>query len=128
VDLVEVAPALAGILLVAAAAAFALLPLLRTGDREPSAVSVTAVGQATQARLALYRQVLDLEFDHQTGKLSAKDLEHLSAELLARAAQLMPTGALDDEALDFEIEQEIALARREIEHLSLVVPKEPLAS
>ncbi|HEY0583812.1 MAG TPA: hypothetical protein VGE94_16640 [Chloroflexota bacterium] len=100
-------PTVLGILLVAAAAAFALLPFAR-GSR-----SDVLAGEGTQSaqRFALYRQVLELEFDYHMGKLSADDYATQSADLLSAAG-----AALRDERgsigeVDAEIEQEIAAAR-----------------
>jgi cytochrome c-type biogenesis protein CcmI len=113
-------PVILGVLLVAVAAAVALLPLLRGAPTQPAVVSVTDPAEAE--RFELYRQVLELEFDQQTGKLSAEDFEALTRELLARAGQLLharqaegeieavaPSGASD---IDAEIEREIAAARK----------------
>lgn len=100
-------PTIVGIVLVACAAAFALLPLAR-GTR---AAEPTVEPPATD-RTALYRQVLELEFDYQVGKLSAQDFHQLSTELLGQAGELMRAdrGSLLGE-LDDEIEREIAAAR-----------------
>ena len=99
-----------GMLLVAAVACFSLLPLvLHTRSNPPE----LAPGEQSHAeRQRLYSQVLELEFDHQTGKLSAADYEVLSDGLLARAASLLR--ATDESAVDVEdtLEQEIAAARR----------------
>lgn len=104
----DVLPAIIGIVLVAAAAAFALLPFARGAQVESV---VPAVAGATPDRHALYRQILELEFDRDLGKLSQGDFEALSAELLAQAGD-----ALRDErgtmgVVDEEIEREIAAAR-----------------
>ncbi|HLZ27924.1 MAG TPA: hypothetical protein VKV73_11460 [Chloroflexota bacterium] len=102
----DVLPTILGIFLVAAAAAFALVPFAR-GAR---ADGLSAEPGAPD-RFVLYRQVLELEFDHQLGKLSAEDLEHQSRELLAEAGQALreERGTLGE--LDAEIEREIAAAR-----------------
>ena len=63
---------------------------------------------------------LELEFDQQTGKLSAEDFESLSRELLSRAGQLLHTQQAEGEAvaarpetdIDAEVEREIAAARK----------------
>jgi len=100
-------PTVIGILLIACAAGFALLPLAR-GDR---AAAVTPESLSTD-RSAIYRQVLELEFDYQLGKLSTEDYEQIAADLLGQAGDLMreerggPMAELDD-----EIEREIAAAR-----------------
>jgi hypothetical protein len=100
-------PTIVGIVLVALAAAFALLPLARgTGTPAP-----TSESNATD-RAAIYRQVLELEFDYQVGKVSAEDYNQIASELLAQAGDLMreergsPIAEIDD-----EIEREIAAAR-----------------
>jgi hypothetical protein len=101
----DVLPTFLGIALVAAAAAFALLPFVRGG--QPEAMPET--GSADRFRL--YRQVLEMEFDLQLGKLSAEDYARLSSELLAQAGQELRAeqGILGE--LDAEIEREIAAAR-----------------
>jgi len=103
----DVLPTVLGIVLVAAAAAFALLPFARG----PRVESVPVFATGAEDRFALYRQVIELEFDRDLGKLSSADFEQLSAELLSQAGQ-----ALRDErgrlgAVDEEIEREIAAAR-----------------
>src|SRR5207253_6447429 len=79
----DLLPSIVGIVLVAAAAAFVLLPFARGAQLEV-APAVTPDSD-TPDRLALYHQVLELEFDQQLGKLSAEDFQQLSAELLAEA-------------------------------------------
>jgi hypothetical protein len=103
----DVLPAIIGIVLVAAAAAFALVPFTRGAHVE----SAVLVPEGSPDRYALYRQILELEFDRDLGKLSQADFEQLSAQLLAQAGE-----ALRDErgtlgAVDEEIEREIAAAR-----------------
>ena len=103
----DIPPTIVGIALVAAAAAFALLPLARPAAPE-------AVGSSEPApadRLGLYRQVLELEFDVQLGKLAAEDYDHLSRELLAEASQALQAERGSIGELDQEIEREIAAAR-----------------
>jgi hypothetical protein len=99
-----------GMLLVAAVACFSLLPLVLHARSDQTEVAPAEQSHAERQRL--YGQVLELEFDHQTGKLSAADYETLSADLLARATSLLRAG--DESATDVEdtLEQEIAAARR----------------
>jgi len=103
----DLLPSILGILFVAAAAAFVLLPFTRGAQ-----VEATVSPQLSSSdRFGLYRQVLELEFDRDMGKLSQADFEQLSAELLAQAG-----AALRDEqgtlgVVDQEIEREIAAAR-----------------
>ena len=103
----DVLPAIIGIVLVAAAAAFALLPFTRGAHLE----AVTPVAGRSAERFALYRQVLELEFDRDLGKLSQSDFEQLSGQLLAQAGEALreEQGALG--VVDEEIEREIAAAR-----------------
>ena len=82
--------------------------------------------EADAERFEIYRQVLELEFDQQTGKLSSEDFEALTRELLGRAGEILharqaaaegevqavaatPDADLD---IDAEIEREIAAARK----------------
>jgi hypothetical protein len=103
----DILPSLLGIVLVAAAAAFVLVPFARGAHTERA----LSVDSGAPDRFSIYRQVLELEFDRDMGKLSSADFEQLSAELLAQAG-----GALREERgtlgeVDQEIEREIAAAR-----------------
>jgi cytochrome c-type biogenesis protein CcmI len=99
-------PAALGAFLVACAAAFALLPLVR-GTSQPTSITDAAAFH----RFDIYRQVVELEFDHQVGKLSTEDYRQLSAELLSQAGQSLRDQRDDLAELDAEIEREIAAAR-----------------
>ena len=94
----DVLPTILGIILVAAAAAFALVPFAR-GARADSLAAEPGVPDC----FVLYRQVMELEFDHQLGKLSAEDLEQQSQELMAEAghrhALLVAPGDVDAMAI-----------------------------
>jgi hypothetical protein len=103
----DILPTLLGIALVAAASVFVLLPFAR-GAR-PAASSSS--DPAPTDRFFLYRQVLEMEFDHQLGKLSTEDYQHLSNELLAEAGQALRQERGNIVELDAEIEAEIAAAR-----------------
>lgn len=102
----EILPTVLGIGLVAAAAAFALLPFVR-GVRAETTPSEVPEAE----RFLIYRQVLELEFDFQVGKLSGEDCARLSEGLLAEAGEALRAerGTLGD--IDAEIEREIAAAR-----------------
>ena len=102
----DVLPTIVGIALVALAAAFVLLPFARGARLEQSVPSVGSTD-----RMALYGQILELEFDRDMGKLSDADFNQLSAELLAQAGEALreERGALG--VVDEEIEREIAAAR-----------------
>jgi hypothetical protein len=103
----DLLPAILGIVLVAAAAAFALLPFARG----PRVESVLPSANPASERFRLYQQVLELEFDRDVGKLSQADFEQLSAQLLAQAGAALrdERGAMGE--VDAEIEREIAAAR-----------------
>lgn len=103
----DVLPTVLGIVLIASAAVFALLPFVRGTRPAPETSDPTSA----RDRALLYRQVLELEFDHQVGKLSDADFRQLSSNLLARAADLLreEQGSLGE--IDAEIEREIAAAR-----------------
>jgi hypothetical protein len=102
----DLLPSIIGIVLVALAAAFVLLPFARGAHTEQ--VVPTIVGAD---RMALYRQIMELEFDRDMGKLSQSDFDELSAQLLAEAGAALRAerGALSE--VDDEIEREIAAAR-----------------
>jgi len=70
------------------------------------------LNQKATDRSTIYRQVLELEFDYQVGKLSVEDYHQLATDLLAQAGELIreERGGLLGE-LDDEIEREIAAAR-----------------
>jgi hypothetical protein len=96
-----------GIALVAAAAAFVLLPFARGARVENLALSENPVTD----RFGLYRQVLELEFDRDLGKLSEADFAQLSTQLLAQAGEALRSERGVMSAVDEEIEREIAAAR-----------------
>jgi hypothetical protein len=104
----DLLPSILGIMLVAAAAAFVLFPFAR-GAHTEHAMAADVVGTAD--RFGLYRQILELEFDRDMGKLSAADFDALSAELLAQAGEALREQRGTLGALDDEIEREIAAAR-----------------
>jgi len=103
----DILPAILGIALVAAAAVFALLPFIRAAPPDPAPSSEAGPTD----RFALYRQVMELEFDVQVGKLAAEDYEQLSRALLAEAGQALKQERGNLVELDEEIEREIAAAR-----------------
>jgi hypothetical protein len=103
----DLLPSIIGIVLVGAAAAFVLLPFTRGAHVE----SVAASDSSSTDRFGLYRQVLELEFDRDLGKLSQADFEQLSAQLLVQAGDSLrdEQGTLGE--VDQQIEREIAAAR-----------------
>lgn len=106
----DVIALIAGMLLVAAVAGFSLLPLVI--HTRPNPLTLSTSPDADAERQRLYRQVLELEFDHRTGKLSAADYATLSDELLVRAAELLRSKPRTSADVEDALEQEIAAARR----------------
>ena len=100
---------LAGTLAVAAALAFVAYPLFRRSASP--APEVEAADSYAELRAAVYRELLDLEFDHRVGKLSDADFRQLSDACLARAAGLVAAEEQTTEALDARIEREVAAMR-----------------
>lgn len=114
-------PTVLGVVLVAIVAALALLPLLRGTPPQP--LNATVADPAEAERFGLYRQVLELELDQQTGKLSNEDFAALTDELLARAGDNLRTERAEEAAVaeatrtanqdvEAEVEREIAAARK----------------
>jgi hypothetical protein len=103
----DLLPSILGILLVAAAAVFVLFPFARGAQAERT----MSADVGTPDRFGLYRQILELEFDRDMGKLSPADFDALSAELLAQAGEALREQRGTLGALDEEIEREIAAAR-----------------
>jgi hypothetical protein len=101
-----------GGLVVVLALAFVAYPLLRpraapVGD--PADIDGAADGTAD--RYTLYREMLDLDFEHRLGKLNDDDYRELSEACLARAAELLAReDARESEAAE-RAEREIAAMR-----------------
>jgi hypothetical protein len=110
----DLLPTAAGVLAVVFVALFAVLPLMRS-PRAPSA-AVEPVEAVAAERQRLYRQVLELEFDRDTGKVSADDFEALSNDLLGRAAAHLRASRTAEQSIDDQVEREIAAARRALGH------------
>jgi hypothetical protein len=102
----DVVPTILGIVLVAIAAAFVLLPFARGAATEP-----VATDAASTDRFGLYQQVLEAEFDFLMGKLAAEDYHQQSTELLAQAGRELRAEKGSESEVDAEIEREIAAAR-----------------
>lgn len=105
----DVLPTVLGIALVAAAAAFALIPFARPSSADDDALAMA--GPTADNRQAVYRQLLELEFDRDLGKLSDEDFAIVSSELLSQAGASLrrERGTLVE--VDAEIEREIRAAR-----------------
>ena len=100
-------------LLVTGTLAFVVYPLIRP----PAASQAEVVEQATpphdltSRRHAIYRDIVDLQFDRRMGKLTQADYQQLSEESLRRAADLLAQGDAADEDLDAQVEREIEATR-----------------
>ena len=103
----DVLPVMVGIVLVAAAAGFALLPFARGARVEP----LSAPESPWVDRFSLYQQVVELEFDYRVGKLAEDDYRQLSGELLTQASDALKEEKGTVAEVDEEIEREIAAAR-----------------
>jgi hypothetical protein len=103
----DILPTIIGLAWVAAAPAFALVPFARAAQAD----APTPEEASAADRFLIYRRVLELEFDHDMGKLSAEDYALQSAALLEEAgvALRVERGSIGE--LDEEIEREIAAAR-----------------
>jgi hypothetical protein len=111
VSAADILPTILGIGLVAGAAVFALLPFVHPAAETAAADAGAPAESGPTDRALLYRQVLELEFDVQLGKLAADDYERLSHELLAEAGLALQQERSSLNELDEEIEREIAAAR-----------------
>ncbi len=103
-----------GLILALLAVSFVLYPVLRP---QPARAGQPAASlERAERRHAIYRQILDIEFDQRVGKIADTDARDLSAALLREAADLLSTepsterGA--DPGADAEIEREIAAVRK----------------
>ncbi len=74
-------------------AVFVLWPLLRRKPGLPGILPVTAAddreGELSEEKLAVYRALKELEFDHQAGHLSDDDYQALRSRYEARAAEVL---------------------------------------
>ena len=100
---------LLGTLAVLAALAFVAYPLFRRSDHAPP--SAEAPETFAERRAAIYRELLELEFDHRVGKLSDADFRQLADACLARATALVAAEEQTTEALDARVEREVAAMR-----------------
>lgn len=100
-----------GGLVVAAALAFVVLPLVR-GTR--SQVVTPPAPTPAEARAEIYRELLEADLDHRVGKITDEDYRALSEALLARAASLISVEDAESAAADQQIEREIAAMRATI--------------
>jgi hypothetical protein len=102
---------LLGATVVAVAIGFVVWPLFRpaqTADEPRAEAAPSGIANRRQ----IYREVLELEFDHRVGKLTDEDHRSLSEACLARATALVAEEERRIEAAERRVEQEIAEMRR----------------
>ncbi len=103
---------LLGALATLAALAFVAYPLFRRGA--PAMSAVEAPETFAERRAAVYRELLELEFDHRVGKLSDADFRELSEAALERAASVLAEADASQAATDEHLEREIASVRESL--------------
>lgn len=106
-------PLLLAIVLAFVAIVFVLYPLFAPVARSGRQQGEWRVERSLAARRAqLYREIADLDFDFQVGKVAPADYQLLREELLRRAADLLREEDREAEELDRAIEAEVAALRR----------------
>ena len=104
--------ALLGLLLALLALAFVLYPILR--PTAAAADPITQPGELEDQRRALYRQIVEIEFDQQVGKVDETDARELTERLLHQAASLAAQESIADAKAEAEVEREILAVRRSL--------------
>ena len=101
---------------VGSALAFVAWPLLRPSSAPEESETADDRDQAASAhqRQAIYAEVLEMELDHQVGKLSDADYRELSEAALGRAARSLARADLAGDEGDERLEREIAAMRRSL--------------
>ena len=100
---------LLGAVAVLAALAFVAYPLFRRSEAAPLPAETPET--FAERRAGVYRELLELEFDHRVGKLSEADYRQLADACLARATALVAAEEQTTEAIDARIEREVAAMR-----------------
>ena len=99
---------------VGSALAFVAWPLLRpAGAREEAGVR-DGDANSVQQRQLIYAEILELELDHEMGKLSDADYRELSQAALDRAARSLANADATGADRDERLEREIAAARESL--------------
>ena len=110
-----------GLLLASLALVFVLYPVLKpTPDSEVTQDDA----ELAERRRALYRQILEVEFDQRLGKLDEADARELSERLLGQAAELMASESSAQHEIEARVESEIQAVRRAL----AAAESEPAAS
>lgn len=91
-----------------AALCFVAYPLFR---RSPVAPAQPAEPSFSVQRADVYRELLELEFDHRVGKLNDADFRQLTDACIARASALVAAEERTTKALNARIEREVAAMR-----------------
>ena len=90
-----------------------LNPLFRSRRSLPP-IDTEELERLTEARNAVYRSMLDLEFDRSVGKVSAEDYSELMQQQESEAAEILrEIDAASDRVVD-PLEAEIAAARQRL--------------
>jgi hypothetical protein len=96
--------------------AWVLIPLFRPTSRLRGAGDTSALDSLTESRNAIYRSMLDLDFDRSVGKVSEEDYAVLRSQHESDAARILSdidelNGSRSPAPRD-PLEEEIAAARR----------------
>ena len=113
--------AMLGLLLASLALVFVLYPVLKPTP-DPEVTQDDA--ELAERRRALYRQILEVEFDQRLGKLDEADARELSERLLGQAAELMASESSAQHEIEARVESEIQAVRRAL----AAAESEPAAS
>ena len=111
---------LVGVVLVLLAVGFVAYPLAgaRSASRPGPAGEIDEVSPQARRR-AIYNEILDLELEHQIGKLSQADYQELTDACLARAAALLGEEDAQHSAAAESVEREIAAMREALRSSAL---------
>jgi RNA polymerase subunit RPABC4/transcription elongation factor Spt4 len=104
-----------GAVLVGVAILVLVIPLVARPFKEPRAASAPSEGDRPPPLESVLTSLRDLDFDHQTGKVSQEDYASTRAELLAQAAQAMESGG--GASLEDRLEEKVRRLRQELERV-----------
>ena len=94
-----------------AALAYVALPLLSGAGEPGSTLSPNPMAEAARVKSSALAAIVDLEGEHEMGKLSTEDLELLRRQPLGEALEALRVLRGTGGDLDAELEREIAQAR-----------------
>ncbi|MFN8521925.1 MAG: hypothetical protein U0821_02335 [Chloroflexota bacterium] len=75
-------------------------PLFAQPDSLSAPLPRTQNADRSQARAQVYRSIMELELDHETGKLNSTDFAQLRAAALERAAALLEPRPITEPGID----------------------------